>query len=217
MTAPVKVPANSRKARAEETRRRLIEVAMEHFSERHYDEVAASDIAQSAGVAHGLLFHHFGSKRGIYLEVMRKAAADLDQAGSIPPDGPIGRQFRLLLTRHLEYLAKHKGLARQLVLGGRGADPEAWELFEANRWRAIEWFCLAVDLNPESDALRLTLRASSSAIDEASAYWLEHDRCFEISALVETFIDLTVYALRAAARLEPEFDVKKAIAQLRRA
>lgn len=55
-------------------------------------------IARSAGSAHGLLFHHFGSKRGLYLAVLeettrrrRRRFADIDEAavGSLDDGGRI--------------------------------------------------------------------------------------------------------------------------------
>ena len=112
---------NTRKARAAETRRRLVQAAVDQFSERHYDDVAVSDIAESAGVAHGLLFHYFDSKRGIYLEAMHEAARELDFVDTVPPDLPAGRQFRQYLESHVGYLARHRGLALRLVRGGRGS------------------------------------------------------------------------------------------------
>jgi hypothetical protein len=48
------------------------------------------------------------------------------QAG-LPPS----QQLRRALTSNLRYLSRRLGLALRLVLGGRGADPEAWEVFEA--------------------------------------------------------------------------------------
>src|SRR5271168_3686908 len=67
-----------RQAQAKLTRRKLLEAAVEHFSARHFDDVAASDITETAGVAQGLLFHYFENKRGIYLEALRDAADRLN-------------------------------------------------------------------------------------------------------------------------------------------
>jgi AcrR family transcriptional regulator len=57
-------------------------------------DVAVGDIAKSAGVAHGLLFHYFGTKRGIYLAALRRAALDLDASCDVSADLPAGRQVR---------------------------------------------------------------------------------------------------------------------------
>lgn len=52
-------------------RRQLIAVARELFAQRPYSEVSTTDIAKAAGVTHGLLTYHFGSKRNLYLAVLR--------------------------------------------------------------------------------------------------------------------------------------------------
>ena len=79
-------PDQPRAAQAAETRQRLVSrAAVDLFSARSYDRVAAGDIAKAAGVAHGLLFHYFGSKRGIYLHAIREAVDQLDEAFSFEP------------------------------------------------------------------------------------------------------------------------------------
>jgi AcrR family transcriptional regulator len=205
----------TRKERAEGTRRRLIDAAIENFSERHYDVVAVSDIAEAAGVAHGLLFHYFQNKRGIYLEAMREAARNLDVFKEVNPDLPPSEQIRQLFRAHLHYLTKHRGLALRLVLGGRGADPEAWELFEQDRWRSIRWVASIIGLDPESPAIQLTLRATVGAIDEATVYWLMREEPYDIETMIETFADLTIAGIRAATRLDQTLDVDSAVALLR--
>src|ERR1700734_3300533 len=109
-------PATRRREQAELTRRRLLEAAVEHFSARHFDDVATSDITETAGVAQGLLFHYFGNKRGIYLEGLRDAANRLAAATSPVAAGSPGTQFRRMLHAHLAYLSDHDDLALRLVL-----------------------------------------------------------------------------------------------------
>jgi AcrR family transcriptional regulator len=55
----------------DERRRQIISVARELFAQRPYSDVATTDIARAAGVTHGLLTYHFGSKRNLYLAVLR--------------------------------------------------------------------------------------------------------------------------------------------------
>lgn len=208
-------PATQRQAQADLTRRTLLEAAVEHFSARHFDDVATNDITETAGVAQGLLFHYFGSKRGIYLEALRDAANRLNAASTPPPsDGSPGEQFREMLRAHLAYFSEHDGLALRLVLGGSGGDPEAWEIFDQSRWNTIEWTCRLLGLDVARPALRLMLRSCAGALDEATTYWLKNGRPFDPDAMVEVIIDLLVTSLRCAARLDPEIEVSNAIAEL---
>src|SRR6202012_1589941 len=87
-------PATQRQVQAELTRRKLLEAAVEHFSTRHFDDVAAIDITEPAGGARGLLFHYFGNKGGLYLEALTAPAKRLNAAATPPPsDGSPGKQF----------------------------------------------------------------------------------------------------------------------------
>jgi AcrR family transcriptional regulator len=208
-------PPTQRQAQAELTRRTLLEAAVEHFSARHFDDVAATDITETAGVAQGLLFHYFGSKRGIYLEALRDAADRLT-AATTPASGADspGKQFRRMLRAHLAYLSEHDDLALRLVLGGSGGDPEAWEIFDQSRWHTIEWTSQLLELDITRPALRLMLRSCAGALDEATTYWLKNGRPFDPDAMVEVHVELLVTSLRCAAQLDPEIDVSNAVATL---
>lgn len=201
----------TRAAQAAETRQRLIDTAVQLFSEHDYDDVAVADIAKAAGVAHGLLFHYFGNKRGIYLAAIRDASDKIVQAHGLRADLPAAQQIRTGLAAHFRYLAAHRGLALRLVLGGRGTDPETWEAFEAGRWRSIEGWTALLGLDPRVPALRMMMRSTIGALDEATAYWLQNAEPFDVESMVDCIIQMTVAGLRAAATLDPTLDVTAAV------
>lgn len=64
MTSAVPQPRR-RRATADERRTQLLETALRCFAERGYDATTTRDIAEAAGVAEGLLFRHFPSKRAL--------------------------------------------------------------------------------------------------------------------------------------------------------
>ncbi|MGN6565273.1 MAG: TetR/AcrR family transcriptional regulator [Thermomicrobiales bacterium] len=76
MSESVKRPyhAPRRAVRAEETRRRILAAAREHFLAAGYAGTAVADIARDAGVAEATVFAAFGSKRGLLLAVIGAAA-----------------------------------------------------------------------------------------------------------------------------------------------
>ena len=213
-TTTTKRRVTTRAAQAAETRQRLIAAAVDLFSAHSYDDVAAADIAKAAGVAHGLLFHYFGSKRGIYLQAIGEAVDQLDEAFSFKAGLPPSQQLRRALTSNLRYLSRRRGLALRLVLGGRGADPEAWEVFEAARWRALGATAAMLGLDPDNHALRITGRAAVAAIDEASVCWLNNQQQFSIEMMVEYMIELLAAGMRSAATLDPSLDTTVAIQSL---
>lgn len=55
--------------KANTTRSRVIEAAAALFAERGLEAVSIQDIRDASGVSNGSIFHHFGSKNGVALEV----------------------------------------------------------------------------------------------------------------------------------------------------
>ena len=206
-----------RKAQAEETRRRILEAAVDAFSAQHYDEVSVGDIATAAGVAHGLLFHYFKNKRGLYLAAIEDAAQDFQAAHQVDSSLPPGAQMRQRYYNQFAYLARHRGLATRLVLGGRGTDPEAWAFFEENRWREIDRGCEVLGLDPANAALRMMLHAATGAVDAVAAFWHQNGQPFNVTALSDVLFEQTIAAMRGAAKLDPLIrdSVERAIDQLR--
>lgn len=217
MASGTKGVVTSRAAQAEKTRKHLLSTAVRLFSERSYSDVAVADIAKEAGVAHGLIFHHFNNKRGIYLAAIQQAGVELDNAFEIDPALPPDEQMRSALGGHLQFLAAHRGLALRLVLGGRGADPDAWDVFESSRGQAIIKASVLMGLDPDNPAVRMTARAATGAIDEACVFWLENEQPFPISSVVDTMIRIILGTVSAATVLDPSLDTSAAIEILKSA
>lgn len=60
---------------ADDKRKRVIEVALREFAEHGYARASTNAITEAAGVSKGLLFHYFGSKKELYLDVLRYCVA----------------------------------------------------------------------------------------------------------------------------------------------
>lgn len=204
----------ARAAQAAETRQRLIDTAVGLFAENPYDKVGVTDIVEAADVAHGLLFHYFGNKRGIYLAAMRATADGLSQSFANLPDGSPAIQIRAALAAHLTYLRTHRGLALRMILGGRGADPEAWQVFEDARTGALTAGATLLGLDPHNAAIALAGRAAVAAIDETTARWLDDDTAFTVDTVVEMLISVLTGCLESAPLLDPTVSVAAAVATI---
>lgn len=61
-------PKPARRSRApEEKRQKLLAAAKELFIENGFHETSSLQIASRAGVSEGILYHHFGSKQGLFV------------------------------------------------------------------------------------------------------------------------------------------------------
>lgn len=59
-------------ARGVERRRAIVQAAIEHFAREGYRGTGIAAIAEAAGVTTGGLLHHFGSKEGLLVEVLKE-------------------------------------------------------------------------------------------------------------------------------------------------
>lgn len=64
--------------RAEETRARILQAAMECFAQYGYDAVGVAEICRRAGVTKGGFYHHFPSKQTLFLELLNQWLGGLD-------------------------------------------------------------------------------------------------------------------------------------------
>src|SRR5690606_40169735 len=60
---------------SDQRRQRILQAAQQLFAERDYEGVSVEAVAERAGVAKSLVFHHFGSKGELYLAAVADAAA----------------------------------------------------------------------------------------------------------------------------------------------
>ena len=124
-------------------RGRLALFALDEFGRRGFADVGVAELAEGAGVTTGSLYHHFGSKLGLYAAVREEAERRLldRMEGAVAarsPDGPaaalqgallvgfdfvVGQGFTLLLGEaHPDRdpaADPVAGLAAQLLDGGR--------------------------------------------------------------------------------------------------
>jgi len=72
-------PAEGGYARGDETRKRIIEAALQLFGERGYDGASTRDIAQAAGVNAPALQYYFHNKEGVYQACAENLVEQLKQ------------------------------------------------------------------------------------------------------------------------------------------
>lgn len=95
----------------------ILRSAMELFAERGFDAVPLSAIAERAGVCKANIFHHYGSKDGLYVAVMRQASdhtarllAEVTQGA-----GTFAERIHHFARAHLLYLVQNQCVARLIL------------------------------------------------------------------------------------------------------
>src|SRR5215213_9311445 len=68
-------------------RERLLNAAIAHIAERGISDLSLRELAAAIGTSHRMLIHHFGSKEGLWIEVIRAVEArQRDVLAELLPD-----------------------------------------------------------------------------------------------------------------------------------
>jgi len=65
--------------RGEETRERILQAALERFSQNGYEATGVAEICRAAKVTKGGFYHHFSSKQQLFLELLEHWLSVLDE------------------------------------------------------------------------------------------------------------------------------------------
>jgi len=154
---------------SDERRRQILDSARDLLSSRPYSEVSMADLAEAAGVARGLLHHYFGSKRDLYLAVVR----DSIQLPSLPA----GDAWEASVERWLAMIDDNRELwMAALRAGGVGADPEVESMLDEGKELIAEQALRAVGIAEPTPAMLAMTRGFGGFTEEVTREWLVRGR-----------------------------------------
>ncbi|QWF78048.1 TetR/AcrR family transcriptional regulator [Amycolatopsis sp. CA-230715] len=165
-----------RRLEPDERREQIFTCAVRLFAERPYTEVSTSDIAAAAGVARGLINHYFGTKRSLYLAVIRRALTVPRVAIEILPDGPLDERADAAISWFLDMVtSQEKMWLAAIAPEGIGRDLEVEQILEEADRESADRVLEAVGLSRESEhgnELNALVRAFGGMVKAASREWL---------------------------------------------
>lgn len=97
---------------------RVVETAMVQFSEVGFDEAKIDTIAQESGMSKRMIHYHFGDKKGLYMEALKLAIAqlrpepqDMELESTVPVEG-VRKVVEVIYRR----ITSHPHAVRLMVL-----------------------------------------------------------------------------------------------------
>ena len=112
--------------RAEDTRRKIYEAAMEMFREKGFEETTMRDIAAKAGVALGGAYYYYSSKDAIVMAFYREMQETSTPlvGGALTDKRKLKERIRAVLDQRLKLLAPNRKFCAALFRHAPdGADP----------------------------------------------------------------------------------------------
>jgi AcrR family transcriptional regulator len=191
----------------DERRAQLLALGKQAFAESTYDDVSIDDIARSAGISKGLLYHYFPTKRDLYVAGLREIAAELVAKTEAVPENlaPIDR-LRAGIDAYLDHVAVQARAYIALMRGGIGSDPEVVAVLDGTRARLIDQLLDKAEGTPIAPLLshplfRIAVRGWIGFVEAASLDWLEHPKG-DRGVLRDLLVDMLLATLRSVGMSE---------------
>lgn len=143
------------------------------FADTSYDALSVDDIAKHAGVAKGLIYYYFQSKRGYYLAIVENSVAELVARAGGETDLPAAERVRRTVDGYLHYAEHHHAAYRTIVTGGVGFDAEVLAIRDAVREELVATIAEGAYGRRAVPAIaRLALVGWLSAVEGITLEWI---------------------------------------------
>lgn len=155
-------------------RRSILDAAAILYAERPYDQVSTTELARSAGVTRGLVHHYFGSRRAVFLAVMRESVMMPEAALPDLSDLPLAER----VSRTIDWILDAAGTYGQAWVAASGAanlhgPSDVQAIVDEADDRAARLVLDALAL-PDDPVLRARLRPVAAYVKALCREWLEH-------------------------------------------
>lgn len=113
-----------------EKQARILEAGYQCFGKMGYKKASAQDIASAAGISKGMIFHYFGSKKGMYQFLIQSSFQEIFAAfhrGYDPGVTDFFDRILMLTNCKIECLKKHPSLLSFFISLYTETDPEVME------------------------------------------------------------------------------------------
>ena len=155
-------------------RQRLIEVGLDLFCNRSYEEVSIDDIAEVADISKGLLYYYFPTKHDFYVAVVQQAAQQLLQ--ETEPDEQLepAERLRTSLNAYFSYVERHATAYIALLRGGVGVDTQVAGIMDTVRQTYIQRILRSIAGDVAlSPAQLIAINGWVGFVEATSIAWLE--------------------------------------------
>ncbi|MFN0283060.1 MAG: TetR/AcrR family transcriptional regulator [Kineosporiaceae bacterium] len=183
MTSAPAATRSRRRLEPDARREEILGCAVRLFGDRPYAEVSTTDVARAAGVARGLINHYFGTKKGLYLEVVRVLVTVPDVAVEHLPAGTREERVDASVAWFLDVVSRHsRAWLAAVNAEGLGRDPDVVAILDAADEVTADHVLAVVGVTGAADGrgpsgadreqLRSMVRAYAGMCKAAAHEWL---------------------------------------------
>lgn len=178
------VASPRRRLRASERRTLILEAAIELFAERGYHAASMDEIAAAAGISKAVVYDHFDSKHELYVLLLEKIRADVDDAVATavePIDDRGEARVRAAMEAFFRFVEDNPQACRLLFLEIQSAAEVATVVRTINE-RVTEGLSAQLAENPDifdghparEQQLRILSELIKSAVHGLASWWYQN-------------------------------------------
>nr|WP_296069346.1 TetR/AcrR family transcriptional regulator [uncultured Actinoplanes sp.] len=169
------VEAGARRRLEPDARReQILSVAVRLFGERGWADVSTTDVARAAGVARGLINHYFGTKKDLYLEVIRVMLTVPPGALTGLGGGDLAERADAIADWFLDVVAHHsRSWLAAITAGGMSGDADVDRVIDEAIDVAADSVLAAVGADRQNPALHAMARSYVGLATSTAREWLQ--------------------------------------------
>lgn len=180
-------------------RQRLIEIGMDLFGNRSYEEISIDDIAAAADISKGLLYYYFPTKHDFYAAVIQYAAEQLLRETEPDPGLEPTERLRSSLRAYFSYVDRHATAYMALLRGGIGVDAQVAAIMDNVRQSYVQRVSENIMRGrPLSPRQRIAINGWIGFVEATSIAWL-NQRCIDQEELCDLAIAAFAMLLRGGS------------------
>jgi AcrR family transcriptional regulator len=190
--------------RSRNRRAELISIGRRLFADTAYDALSMDDIARQAGVAKGLVYYYFKSKRGYYLAIVEDSVSGLVACAGAGAGLTRAEHLRRTVDGYLRYAREHQAAYRTIATGGVGSDAEVLAIRDSVREELVRAVAEgAYGRGSIPPLARLALLGWLGGVEDITLEWIAQDP--ERAPGREELTGMLVRLLRATLDVVGEF------------
>jgi AcrR family transcriptional regulator len=180
-------------------RRQLLDVALDVFATNGFHATSMSQVADAAGVTKPVLYQHFGSKRQLYLELLRDVGGQLTEAiadATVEADGPRER-VRAGFRTYFRFVAQHRSAFQLLFGSGARRDEEFADAVRKTEEDIAELVAPLIEAGIDAEHQRLLAHGLVGLAEGVGRHWVRNGLDLDPDAQAERVAGLAWAGLRS--------------------
>lgn len=196
-------------------RERLLDVAIDLFSTKGFKGTSIRDIAREMDMSISNIYHYFGNKNGLLLEILKRSSIDVKNALRAVTEKDLDpfERFKLLLKTHVSLCAEHWKESKIFLMDEEHLTPEGIEINLQIQREVFDIYIKELKILKQSSLVKSTslsiLAFNILGVVNWQLRWYRPEGRLSISEVAEEVVSFVLYGITGAEAVGPLYSTTK--------